>query len=167
MVAGGIGGKSVELMGDTMDAGTLATIASVISAFGAAMLFFRIQRELDMGKQGERIWLPVADWLLVAATLMCLLFVLVPLVSYSATKLPASAIKLSAAAAGSAAILVAGYVFSILAHYRILFGYERLFWGRRRKGARDNPEPSELLLSIATSAFAFLFFLWRLIIQPN
>ena len=37
------------------------------------MLFFRIQRELDMKKQGERIWLPVADWLLVAATVVSLL----------------------------------------------------------------------------------------------
>ena len=57
----------------TVDTGTLATVASIISAFGAAMLFFRIQRELDMKKQGERIWLPVADWLLVAATVVSLL----------------------------------------------------------------------------------------------
>ncbi len=146
-----------------MDAGTLATIASIISAFGAAMLFFRIQRELYMREQLERDWFPLADWLLVAATLMCLLLVIVPLVSYSATKLPASATDLPAAAAGSAAILVAGYVFSILAHYRILFGYERLLWGKRREGPRDKTEPSELYLSIATAIFASLFFLWRLL----
>jgi uncharacterized membrane protein YidH (DUF202 family) len=145
-----------------LDRGTLATIASIISAFGAAMLFFRIQRELYMEKQGERIWLPMADGLLVAATLICLLLVIVPLVSFSApnTKLPA-------AASGSAAILVAGYVLAILAHYRIMFGRERLFWGERRKGRRHNPEPSERFLSLAASVFAFLFFLWRLLIQPN
>jgi hypothetical protein len=138
-----------------MDASTLATIASVISAFGAALLFFRIQ-QLHMQKERECIQLPVADWLLVAATLMCLLLVIVPLVSFRATNLPA-------AAAGSAAILVAGYVFASLAHYRILFGYERLFWGKRREGARAHPEPSERYLLIAASFFASLFFLWRLL----
>jgi hypothetical protein len=44
---------------DMADPGTLSTIASIISAFGAAMLFFRIQRELQMRKSGERVWLPV------------------------------------------------------------------------------------------------------------
>ena len=52
-----------------MDSGTLANVASVIGAFGAAMLFFRIQRELQMRKAGERVWLPLADWLIFAATL--------------------------------------------------------------------------------------------------
>lgn len=113
-----------------------------------------------MGEEGERIWLPVADWLLVAATLICLLLVIVPLVSFSGTKLPA-------AASGAAAILVAGYVLAILAHYRILFARQRLFWGKRREGPRDNPEPSELILSVTVSALAFLFFIWRLYIQPS
>jgi hypothetical protein len=138
-----------------MDAATVATIASVISAYGVAMLFFRIQRELYMHGQGERVWLPVADWLLVAATLMSLLLVLVPLVSFSGLRLPA-------AASGAAAILVAGYVFAILAHYRILFGRDRLFWGKLREGPRDISEPSESIVSIAASALALGFFLWRL-----
>jgi hypothetical protein len=138
-----------------MDASTLATIASVISAFGSAMLFFRVQ-QLHMQKQEEIICLPVRDWLLVAATLMCLLLVIVPLVSFPAINLPA-------AAAGSAAILVAGYVFATLAHYRILFGYKHVLWGERRKGLRDHPEPSEWYLTIAAFSFASLFFLWRLL----
>jgi amino acid transporter len=139
-----------------MDAATLATIASVISAFGAAMLFFRIQRELSMKEQGEQIWLPRADWLLVVATLLCLLLVIVPLVLFSNIRLPA-------AAAGSAAIMVAGYVLAILAHYRIFFGRQWLFWGNLRPGPRDNPEPAELILSVATWACAALFFILRLL----
>jgi hypothetical protein len=50
--------KFDDVWGLPVDAATLATIASVISAFGAAMLFFRIQRELSMKEQGEQIWLP-------------------------------------------------------------------------------------------------------------
>jgi hypothetical protein len=147
-----------------MDPGTLANIASVIGAFGAAMLFFRIQRELHMEGQGERIWLPLADWLLVAATLLCLLLVIIPLVSVSSA--PAT-YRLPAAASGSAAILVAGYVLAILAHYRILFARQWLFWGRRREGLYDNPEPSERILCIIASALALLFFAWRLFFQAN
>ena len=135
------------------DPGTLSTIASIISAFGAAMLFFRIQRELAMGEKGEIIWLPVADWLIVAATLISLLFVIVPLV-LDAKRLPA-------AAAGSAAILVAGYVLAILAHYRILFTHEWLFWGKRRRGQFHNPEPSELIISLAAAVSALVFFVYR------
>jgi glucan phosphoethanolaminetransferase (alkaline phosphatase superfamily) len=132
----------------TVDAGTLANIASVIAAFGAAMLFFRIQRELQMRGKGEPVWLPWADWLLVAATLICLLLVIVPIVSTSSLNLPA-------AASASAAILVAGYVFAILAHYRIVFG-------RNRDGPRSNPEPAELLFVIVATVAAVGVFMWRL-----
>lgn len=61
------------------DASSLATIASIISAFGGAMLFFRIQRELAMQGAGEPIWIPWADRLLIAATLISLLLVVVPM----------------------------------------------------------------------------------------
>jgi hypothetical protein len=136
-----------------MDAGTLANIASVISAFGAAMLFFRIQRENDMRQKGEIVWLPFADWLLVAATALCLLLVIVPLVSSANLRLPA-------AAAGSAAFLVAGYIPAIMAHYRIVFD-------RKREGPRHNPEPTERILVWGTGAVALLFFLWRLLPSSN
>jgi hypothetical protein len=131
------------------DPGTLSTIASIISAFGAAMLFFRIQRELQMGEKAERVWLPVADWLLVGATLLSLLFVIVPLVIFSAHRLPSGA-------SGAAAVLVAGYVFAILAHYRILFG-------ANRSGPRSNPEPSELLFVILSVGCALAVLAFGLI----
>jgi hypothetical protein len=138
------------------DPGTLATVASIISAFGAAMLFFRIQREINMKEKGERVWLPMADWLLVAATLFCLLLVIIPLVSFGGLRLPT-------AAAGTAAILVAGYVLAIMAHYRIVFDRAFLIWGAKRIGPRDNPEPSELILACFAGACAALFFLWRVL----
>jgi uncharacterized membrane protein len=124
------------------------------------MLFFRIQREVAMHQEGEPVWLPMADWLLVAATLFSLLLVILPLVSFSGLRLPA-------AAAGSAAILVAGYLLAIMAHYRIVFDRERLIWGARRTGPRDNPEPSELILTCLAGAAAILFFVWRLLPPPN
>ncbi len=130
-----------------MDPATLANIASIIAAFGAAMLTFRVQRELTMHDEGEPIWLPWADRLLILATCISLLLVIVPLVSVRYVSLPA-------AAAGSAAILVSGYVFAILAHYRI-------FWGKDRKGPRENPEPAERVITFITLVVATLFFCWR------
>jgi hypothetical protein len=61
------------------DASSLATTASIIAAFGIAMLFFRIQRELGMAERGEINWIPWADWLLVGATAVSLLLVILPL----------------------------------------------------------------------------------------
>lgn len=142
------------------DAATLAGVASVISAFGAAMLLFRIQRENDMREKDEPVWLPMADWLLVVATTLCLLLVIVPVVSFADTRLPA-------AAAGTAAILVAGYVPAIMAHYRIVFTREGLFWGAEREGPRYNPEPAERILVWTIGTAALLFFLWRILPPSN
>jgi hypothetical protein len=107
-------------MASTLDAGGLATVAAMISSFCAVMLVFRIQRETEMAKAGERQWLPLADWLLVGAALVSLLLVILPLTAFVNTSLPV-------AASGSAAILVAGYIFAILAHYRIWFDRNWLF----------------------------------------
>ena len=134
-----------------MDSGTLATFSSVIAAFGAAMLYFRIQRELLMKQQGERVWLPLADWLIILATLVSLLLVIVPLVVLT----PKSSFffKLPAAACGATAILVSGYIFAILAHYRILFGSSRT-------GPRSLAEPLEIVFSAAAILIAFSLFVF-------
>lgn len=105
------------------DSGTLSTVASITSGFGVAMLFFRIQRELQMGKEGEPVWIPMADWLLVCATLVSLLLVILPLVALSAPE--GLLLRLPSAACSASSILVAGYILSILAHYRLLFGRKR------------------------------------------
>ena len=96
-------------MSNCADAGTLANVASVIGAFGAAMLFFRLQRENEVRERGGRAWFPLADWLLVMATALCFLLVILPLILSKDVKLPG-------AAAGAAAIMVTGYIFAILAH---------------------------------------------------
>lgn len=138
------------------DAATLATIGSVIAAFGAAMLFFRIQRELHMDVQGERIWIPWSDRLLIVATLACLLLVLVPITLSVGLLLPT-------VATAASSVMVAGYILAILAHYRIILGRRFILWGDRRTGPRSNPEPGELLViavtvlvALATAAFVIL-----------
>ena len=132
----------------------LATVASIISAFGAAMLFFRIQRELDATRKNEDIWIPWADWLLVAATLSSLILVILPIVAIG----PESKIvmKVSIAGCSASSTLLAGYILSILAHYRLLFGKSRM-------GARENPEPTEKLLVMLTVAVSVLLFIVALI----
>jgi hypothetical protein len=136
-----------------VDTGALATIASIIAAFGAAMLPFRIQRELEMRQQGERNWLPWADRLLVGATLTSLLLVILPLVAMAHPS--PLAVALERAACAAAAILVSGYVFALLAHYRLI-------WGGKQAGPRANPEPAERLaawitLVLAAAAFVAVF----------
>jgi hypothetical protein len=131
------------------DASTLATIASVISGFGVAMLFFRIQRELSMHEQLEVNWIPWADRLLIGATLISLFLVVVPLVALRATSLFKG--RLPSAACAAASIMVGGYVLAILAHYR-------LFLGRHRRGPRSNPEPAEAAVVCVTLAVALFFF---------
>ena len=138
-----------------MDSGSLTNVASVIGAFGAAMLFFRIQRELQMRKAGERVWFPLADWLIFAATLVSLLLVILPLVTTD-PKSP-TYLKLPAAACGAAAVLVAGYLFAILAHYRI-------FFGQSRTGPRNWAEPWEVLFSFVAVAAAG-YILWPGLVQ--
>lgn len=135
----------------TPDATTLATIASLITGFGTAMLLFRIQREVDMHSKGERIWIPWADWLLVATTILCLTAVLLPLVSGFFEN--RAAIQIAAASTSASILFVVGYIFSILAHYRLILGFGRT-------GPRTNPEPAEAVLVVASIVAAVLFGTW-------
>jgi len=131
------------------DAATLTTVATIVSGFGIAMLFFRIQRELQMHEQLEPKWIPWADRLLIVATLISLLLVIFPLVAFSATSIVV--LRLASAACAAASLMVAGYVFGILAHYRLLFG-------GHREGPRKNPEPPEKVVVFASIAVALLAF---------
>lgn len=133
------------------DVATLATIASLIAGFGIAMLFFRIQREIEMNNRSERIWIPTADWLLVAATVICLAMVLLPLVSGFFESRTAA--RVAAASCSGSILLVVGYVFAILAHYRLILGFGR-------SGPRDNPEPSERVLVMVTCVASISLSTW-------
>ena len=139
------------------DVATLATVASVIAGFGAAILVFRIQRELQAHEQLEPQWIPWADRLLVVATLVALLLVLLPLVA--ASNRPGYMAQLPAAACTAAICMVAGYILAILAHYRLIVG-------RRRSGPRANPEPAEKWLVLVSIAAAVLLFAMALLRYP-
>lgn len=131
------------------DVANLATVATVIAVFGGAMLFFRVQRELQTQEQLGPRSIPWADRLLIAATLVALLLVLMPLVAGS--NRPGVWAQLPAAACTAAVSLIAGYILAILAHYRLILG-------GRRSGPRVNPEPAEKwLVFVAIAAAALLF----------
>jgi hypothetical protein len=128
---------------------TLATVASIIAGFGAAMLAFRIEREVQGQEEGEATWIPWADALLIGAIFASLLLVILPIVSFQMAR--GFAARLPRAACSASCILVSGYILSILAHYRLLFG-------RKRRGERENPEPAERWLVIGTILVAAVLF---------
>ncbi len=137
---------------------TLATVATIIAAFGTAMLFFRIQRELEMQRSGETIWIPWADGLIVLSTLISLVLVVLPLIIASNV---AGTLMVASTACAAAVVLVAGYPFAILAHYRIIMG-------GGRTGLRDNPEPAErtcVIVTIGLAVLAALVTLWSIILR--
>ena len=125
------------------DNGALTTIASVVSGFGVAMLFFRIERELRMQKKGEIVWIPYSDWLLIIATIISIIL-------YSI--LPKIILGLPVAGCAAATIMVTGYLIGILAHYRLIFAGDR-------SGPRFNPEPPERVIVLVAGLLAVLTFL--------
>lgn len=134
---------------------TLGLIATLIAGFGAVMLFFRLQRGLETHERLETTWIPWADRLLAGATLVALLFVVLPLVAM--TNRPGVMADLPAAACAAATLMFAGYVLAILAHHR-------LFFGGKREGPGRNPEPAERVVVIVTlllAVGAFLAVLFR------
>lgn len=101
------------------DASDIATVASIVAGFGSTALAFRLERHLQQLplEREEHSWLPVADWLLIAANAIALLLVLAPLLIFDL-----STIQFPRAACAAACVLLAGYVFAIQAHYRLIFG---------------------------------------------
>jgi len=131
------------------DNSTIAQIASIIAAFGAAMLFFRIPRELEMNKNGEQIWIPYSDQLLIYATLASLFLSLLPIVVMKEDIVILR--NLTRAACAASTVMLGGYIPGILAHYRLIFG-------KNRHGPRDNPEPAEKVIVNIALLLAILVF---------
>jgi len=132
------------------DPALFGTIAAIITAFGVSMLFFRIQREIAMNEKNETIWIPYSDWLLITATIISLLLVIFPIIVFPDDSF--FYLKLPRAASAASTIVVAGYTFGILAHYRLIFG-------KNRPALRDNPEPSEKIIVLTTAFLALSFFI--------
>jgi len=130
-----------------VDPGTLATVASVVAGFGVAMLFFRIQRELQIREKVEPQWIPWADRLLIGATLASVLLVLLPVLAFPQQE---PALRTAVAVCAGLAILIAGYVFGILAHYRLVLGRHR----NTTHPERENPEPAERVIVLVSLVLA-------------
>lgn len=132
-----------------IDSSTLTQVASIIAGFGATMLTFRIQREIEMRKLGEASWIPFADWLLIAATVFCLVFAVVPLMLFGTSKPFVTNIARGICAAS--ALMVGGWIFGILSHYRLILS-------GGRTGPRENPEPAEAIIVLIAFIFAIFAF---------
>jgi hypothetical protein len=139
-------------------ADTLVTAASIIAGFGAALIAFRLERELNIEEkdrelpqqQREGHWFPASDWLLVVSNVGALCLVVAPLV---ATASPSQRlIRFTSAVCTAAAIMMAGYIPSILAHYHF-------FYGLTTK-ERKNPtlwEGVVIAVTIVSAAVAVIF----------
>jgi hypothetical protein len=138
-----------------IDAGTLATIASIIAAYGSSTLFFRVAREIEMHNQREINWIPCADRMMVGATILSLVLVILPLLLPPPNFWRFSSVPKAAYAA--AVTLAAGYPFAILAHYRFLFSKKSAI------ECRVNPEPAERWLVLVTVLLAFATFICGLL----
>jgi len=110
-----------------IEAGAILTVTSIIAGFSVAVIMFRLQRELQISDRNWQrpkrepvpTWLPLADFLVISAVLLSFLGAVLPLLS---RQRPASEIlRLAAAACAASTVLLAGYVPSILAHYRFVF----------------------------------------------
>jgi hypothetical protein len=126
---------------------TLATVSSIVTAAGVTMLFFRVQREQVMKQRGEASWIPLADWLLIGATLTAVTLVLLPILLFDSAFLGR---RLPTAGCTAALVALGGYLLALPAHYRLIFG--------AGCGPRRNPEPPELLIVIGTTVVALVLF---------
>ncbi|HEY2773877.1 MAG TPA: hypothetical protein VGK20_07480 [Candidatus Binatia bacterium] len=133
-----------------LDARVLVTVASIVSAFALTTMMFRIQRELAQREQGLPTYIAWSDWLLLSAMVGCMLFVVVPLVSTE--QLPPLLLRVPGAFCCAAAFLVVGYIFGILAHYRLLF------WRGHGKTPHVPGEPAERVIVVFFGAVALAAF---------
>jgi hypothetical protein len=108
------------------------TVIGFVIAFALAALVIRLQREIEMRDKGERNWLTCADELVVVATALAgIAFIAV----FALPSQPYIASIILMLLIG-ATILEVGYIPSILAHYRIVFGTNQV-------GLRQRCEPLE------------------------
>jgi hypothetical protein len=139
----GMGGNSMSENHDL-----LVSAASIMAGFGVVFFAFRLERELKVAEQRQaRTWIAVSDWLLIAAIVISLILVVVPLVSSSA--LPAASLDRARAACAAAAILISGYIPSILAHYNFIYWLHK---------PRRNPTIPEALMVILTLVVAAMVY---------
>jgi hypothetical protein len=108
----------------------LIAVDSIIAGFGVTAVMFRLQRELSISDENwkERRknpshlftpnWIPVADYLIIAAVLLALIFAVRPLLM----PFDEATLQCARAASAAATILLGGYVPTILGHYGFIRG---------------------------------------------
>jgi len=141
-------------MSDNPD--SLITAASIMAGFGSIFFAFRLERELHIAdenrkkpiKEREITWIAFADWMLILAIIVSLVAVVVPLVSPG--KLTDASLDRARAACAAAAVMIAGYIPSILAHYNFIRWLDK---------SRTNPTPLEGLCVFLTLLAALLVYL--------
>jgi hypothetical protein len=133
------------------------TVASILSGFGISVFMFRIQRELRVRDVNPRLpnWLAWADYLILAAILVSLLLVVLPLMAMPDPGRLAYSVAAGSCAAAS--LLVAAYPFAILDHYRIEIGAWRTREGEHPR-ERHKGEPIERMIVIGAAVLAAIAF---------
>lgn len=133
------------------------TVASILSGFSISVFMFRIQRELGIRDKHPEWpnWLAWADYLIIATIVFSLLLVVLPLVAFSE---PTEFVfSIAAATCAATSLLLLGYPFAILAHYRIEIGVWRTPKGEKVE-IRQKGEPIEKAVVITMSLVAALAF---------
>ena len=127
---------------------------------------FRIQRELRVRDEHPQWpnWLAWADYLILAAILVSLLLVVLPLMAVAEPGIFVYSVAAGSCAAAS--LLIAAYPFAILDHYRIEIGTWRTRAGERPL-VRHKGEPIERIIVVgaailAATAFLFIVTSWNL-----
>ena len=133
------------------DTADLIAVSAIVVGFGVTAMMFRVQRELYVLEvlKIETLWLAWADYTIIASVMLAVFGATVPLLVFPT--LPESVIALSASSCVGAVILQAGYIPSILAHYRIEIG-------TARTGSREKGEPAERLFVIGAFIIAGIAF---------
>lgn len=131
---------------DMIKADALLTVASIIAGFGVTVFMFRLQRELQVFKEKEKTWLPVADWLVIGAVLVTLALVFSLLMRKEDAN---SDLTAQRAWCAVAIVLLAGYIPSILAHYNFLF------WLRPSRGWYTRSEVAFVVVTVVAASLAY------------
>jgi hypothetical protein len=142
------------------------TVASILSGFSISVFMFRIQRELQVRDRHPDWpnWLAWADYLIIATIVSSLLLVVLPLIAFSEPS--EFAFSVAAGTCAATSVLLLGYPFAILDHYRIEIGVWRTKKGESVE-ARYKGEPVEKAIVIVTGlaaalAFVFVVLAWNL-----
>ena len=129
----------------------LIAVSAIVVGFSVTAIMFRIQRELYVLEilKLKILWLAWADYLILGSVFLAVFGATVPLLLWPVAS--DELLALATASCAAAVVLQAGYIPSILAHYRIELGAQR-------KGPRARGEPTERYFVIGSGLIAGCIF---------